>query len=69
MKLPPKVKSKSTISAVDVTLSAIATAYLDVIWVVKEVKTGITPSGFTIVNNDVKASKENCKSESIFDSF
>ena len=58
-------KSNRTISAVEVALRAIAAACLEVIPFVRVVKTGITPSGFTIVNNDVKASKANCKIESI----
>ena len=65
IKFPPKVKSKRTISAVDVALSAIADACFEFIPEVKVVNTGITPIGFIIVNNDVNASKANCKIESI----
>jgi hypothetical protein len=69
IKFPPNVKSRRTIKAVDVALSAIAAACLLFIPVVSVVNTGITPIGFIIVNNDVKAKNANCKIESIHTPF
>lgn len=59
MKFPPKVKISNTINAVEVALKAIDETYLVDIPEVNDVKTGITPRGFTIVNNDVNASNVN----------